>query len=63
VNDTIDLVPLWLTLKGASFATLLSFVLGCGIAFFPARTEVRGKDWIDAVLTLPMVLPPTASTS
>jgi molybdate transport system permease protein len=59
MSDTIDLVPLWLTLKVAGFATLISFVLGCGIAFFLARTEMRGKDWMDAVLTLPMVLPPT----
>jgi molybdate transport system permease protein len=59
MGDTIDLVPLWLTLKVAGFATLISFVVGCGIAFFLARTEMRGKDWMDAVLTLPMVLPPT----
>jgi len=59
MSDTIDLIPLWLTLKVAGFATLISFVVGCSIAFFLARAEVRGKDWIDAVLTLPMVLPPT----
>lgn len=59
MNDAIELAPLWLTLKVAGFATLVSFLFGCGIAFVLARTEFRGKEWIDAVLTLPMVLPPT----
>jgi molybdate transport system permease protein len=59
MNDTIDLLPLWLTLKVAGFATVIAFVVGCGMAFILARTEIRCKEWIDAVLTLPMVLPPT----
>jgi molybdate transport system permease protein len=57
--DAIEFSPLWLTLRVASFATLLSFLSGCGIALILARIQFRGKEWIDAVLTLPMVLPPT----
>jgi molybdate transport system permease protein len=59
MNDAIELVPLWLALKVAGFATLIAFLVGCGIAFFLARIEIRGKELIDAVMTLPMVLPPT----
>lgn len=51
--------PLALTLKVASLATLVAFLFGAGIAFFLARRHFAGKEWLDAVLTLPMVLPPT----
>lgn len=53
------LAPLLLTLKVALLATVLAFVLGTGAAYFLARTRFIGKEWLDAVLTLPMVLPPT----
>jgi molybdate transport system permease protein len=55
----IDLAPLWLTLKVASFATLLTVVCGVSLAFLLTRIRVRGKELLDAVLTLPLVLPPT----
>lgn len=51
--------PLALTLKVASLATLLAFVTGVMVAFFVARRQIWGKEWLDAILTLPMVLPPT----
>lgn len=51
--------PLWLTLKVASLATLMAFLGGVTIAFFLARKSIWGKEVIDAILTLPMVLPPT----
>jgi len=55
----VDLTPLWLTLKVASLATLLAFSASVGIAFLLARSRFWGKEWLDAVLTLPLVLPPT----
>jgi molybdate transport system permease protein len=53
------LIPLWLTLKVAGWATLFATVLGVAVAFVIARTRVPGRDYLDAVMTLPMVLPPT----
>lgn len=52
-------LPTMLTLKVASLATLFAFVCGISIAFVLARREFVGKEWLDALLTLPMVLPPT----
>jgi molybdate transport system permease protein len=52
-------VPLLLTLKVAGFATLLALVLGVLVAFLLARHEFPGRDLLDAVCTLPMVMPPT----
>lgn len=52
-------VPLWLTLKVASLATALAFLSGIATAFVLARKNFPGKEIVDAVLTLPLVLPPT----
>ncbi len=55
----IDLTPLWLSLRIASLATLFAFVFGVAFAFVLVRTQFVGKNILDAVLTLPLVLPPT----
>lgn len=52
-------LPTSLTLKVALLATMFAFVLGVAIAFLLARREFIGKEWLDALLTLPLVLPPT----
>lgn len=53
------LSPLWLTLKVAMWATALAGVSGIGMAWWMARRPFRGREVIDALLMLPMVLPPT----
>jgi len=54
-----DLTPLWLTLRVAFFATLLAFVFGVAFAWLTARFTFWGRDFLDAFLTLPLVMPPT----
>jgi molybdate transport system permease protein len=51
--------PLLLTLKVASLATVCAFLFGVAFAFFMSRKRFLGKEWLDAVLTLPLVMPPT----
>jgi len=53
-----DLSPLWVSLKTALTATLLAGGLGIGAAWGMLGHR-RGRGWIDGVLTLPLVLPPT----
>lgn len=53
--------PLWLSLQVAAVATLLSAVFGVGAAYLLARARFRGKSMLDALLTLPMVLPPVVT--
>lgn len=48
-----------LSLKVAGWATLITAVLGTAMGFVLARTRFVGRDLLDTVLTLPMVLPPT----
>jgi len=45
----------------ASVATVFVVVVGVAIAFFLARRRFRGKEFLDTILTLPLVLPPTVT--
>ena len=51
--------PLWLSLKIAGAATAVSVVVGLWLAWLLAYRRFWGKDAIDALVTLPLVLPPT----
>ena len=53
------LVPLLLTLKVAGWATLLAMLSGIAIAFAVARLRFPGREVVDAMMTLPLVMPPT----
>lgn len=52
-------IPLLLTLKVAATATVLALLLGVLAGLALARWRFPGRDGVDAVLLLPMVLPPT----
>ena len=54
-----DLAPLWLTLRIACCATLIAFGFAVAFAWVTARFTFRGRDLLDAILTLPLVMPPT----
>lgn len=53
------LVPLLLTLKVAGWATFLATLFGIVVAFAIVRLRFPGREVIDAMMTLPMVMPPT----
>lgn len=55
----IDWFPLWLSLRVAGLATLFSLIFGLTIAYILAKYTFPGKDWLEAVVTLPIILPPT----
>lgn len=48
-----------LSLKVAMWATALTLVFGVAIGYLLARVQFVGRDLLDTVLTLPMVMPPT----
>ena len=52
-------VALALSLKVAGWATLIDLMLGVVVAWAMTRWRFPGRQLLDAVLTLPMVLPPT----
>src|SRR5688572_25738716 len=52
-------VALALTLKVAGWATALTLVFGIAAGWLLARARFPGRELLDALLTLPMVMPPT----
>jgi molybdate transport system permease protein len=50
---------LGLSLKVALWATAIDVVLGVAIGWLLARARFPGRELLDALLTLPMVMPPT----
>lgn len=48
-----------LSLKVAGWATAINLVLGVAVGFLLARRRFPGRDLLDTLLTLPMVMPPT----
>lgn len=59
MHDVSFWFPLQLTLRVASLATLFALVFGVFLAWVMHRFRFPGRDGLDAVFTLPMVLPPT----
>jgi molybdate transport system permease protein len=55
----MDWFPLWLSLRVAAVSTAIAIIAGLWIAYVLANREFRGKDLLDAAVTLPLVLPPT----
>ncbi|RFB05134.1 molybdate ABC transporter permease subunit [Parvularcula marina] len=54
-----DLDALWLTLQLGVVTTVLLLLIGTPLAWWLARTRTRLKPAIEAVVALPLVLPPT----
>lgn len=54
-----DLSPLWISLKVAAVATLLTFVLGVTIAYRTLSYQGRWKSLLDGLCISPLILPPT----
>lgn len=52
-------VALRLSLKVACWATALDLLFGVALGYLLARKRFPGRELLDALLTLPMVMPPT----
>jgi molybdate transport system permease protein len=57
--SSIDWFPFWLSLQVAAIATVLSLGFGLALAYVLARYDFRGREMLDSLITLPIVLPPT----
>jgi molybdate transport system permease protein len=51
--------PLWLSFQVAAIATLLTLVFGIGLALLLQWRKLPARDFFDAVISAPLVLPPT----
>ncbi len=55
----IDWFPLWLSLRVGALATALSLAAGLALGWLLAGRQFRGKSVLEALVDLPLVLPPT----
>ena len=55
----LDWSPLWISLKVAGWATVLSVLFGLPIAYGLSRAKFRGRELLEGAALLPLVLPPT----
>lgn len=56
--DNVIFTPIWVSIKTAFLATVITFFIGIYAAIFVMRLKSYKGFW-DGVFTLPMVLPPT----
>ena len=56
---SLDLFPLWLSVRVSVAATLLTLALGVPLAWLLARRTFAGRDVLASVVVAPLVLPPT----
>jgi molybdate transport system permease protein len=59
--DGSALFSMRLSLQVATVSTLFIVIIGVPIAYLLARKNFHGKELLDIVLTLPLVLPPTVT--
>jgi molybdate transport system permease protein len=55
----MDLFPVWLSLRVATLATLVTVAAGVPLAWLLARRHFPGRDVVNALFLSPLVLPPT----
>ena len=56
---SLDLFPLWLSVRVSVAATLLTLAVGVPLAWLLARRTFTGRDVLASVVVAPLVLPPT----
>jgi molybdate transport system permease protein len=54
-----DWSPVWLSVQVATLATLVAGGVGVTLAYVLAKGRFRGRALLEAIVTLPIVLPPT----
>lgn len=54
-----DLIALFVTLKLASISTIVLIVVGTPIAWWLSHSHWRYKYFVEAIIALPLILPPT----
>jgi len=55
----LDLTPVWLTLKLAAVTTVILLLVGTPLSWWLAHTRNRWSAVVEAIVALPLVLPPT----
>ena len=57
--SAVELGPVWLSLELAAVTTIVLLVIGTPLAWWLAWTSSRTRPVVEALVALPLVLPPT----
>lgn len=55
----LDWSPVWISLRVGVTATLFSLAIGSVIGYLLSHWEFRGRRFVEALILLPLILPPT----
>ena len=55
----LDVEPIWLTLEVAAITSVVLLIVGTPIAWYLANMRSRARIFLEALVALPLVLPPT----
>jgi molybdate transport system permease protein len=61
VASPVVLEALWLSMVTTAISLFVTVFLGLPLAIVLARRQFRGKGWLEAVVDLPIVLPPSVA--
>ena len=61
IISPVVLGALWLSLVTTAISLVITVVFGLPLAFVMARRQFRGKSWLEAIVDLPIVLPPSVA--
>ena len=61
LKDADVLASLGLTFYAAAWATGLAVITGVPLAYLLARNDFAGKNWVEGIINLPIVVPHTAA--
>jgi molybdate transport system permease protein len=61
IASPVVLHALWLSLVTTAVSLVVTVALGLPLAFVLARRRFRGKGWLEAIVDLPIVLPPSVA--
>ncbi|PYO03199.1 MAG: molybdate ABC transporter permease subunit [Candidatus Rokuibacteriota bacterium] len=56
---SVDLFPLWLSLRVSVAATAVTLLIGLPLAWLLSHRRFPGRDLLEALVVLPLILPPT----
>ena len=55
----MDFTPIWISLRLASSTVIVLLIFGTPLAWWLAHTQSRSRAFVEALVALPLVLPPT----
>jgi molybdate transport system permease protein len=61
IASPVVLHALWLSLVTTAISLAITVIFGLPLAFVMARRQFRGKGWLEAIVDLPIVLPPSVA--